>query len=330
MAISSRILGLLILFIASNRAQACTCAGIQGIGEALTRADAVIVARVLRQLPSNYERSDLMYRDPMAFQVTKSLKGNLSGEVAVSTLFMCYRSFDLDDFKPGETYVLPLFQEPSGMFLLPSCSHSALKLQDGRLYKSEFVTGGGRRLEDYMSLRLMEFLLPLGVLSTTVQIAASAVLCLVVLTILPLRLRRSQKVGPREAFAALTLRSKLAVGCLVACSAFALWFARRDANVGSGIAGMAFMFAAAGVALRWRWAEGFTYAISLFVIAICVYFLSFGIRELVHPTPGFAVQPMSLILPLAVIACTLWCADSVRRRFSANPRALESSTRTAP
>jgi hypothetical protein len=163
---------------------ACSCFGTATIGEALSNADNVIVGRVLSPDPAVFE-GGASRPSGVEIEVVKALKGDLKGSIFVATAMMCYQTFDATYFKPGETYVLPLHPpwdwegggdvvvsvypspstEPRGRwFMLPGCSHSALALIEGRLYTNDGWVGEGRHLKYYMSLSMLERLLPLGVL----------------------------------------------------------------------------------------------------------------------------------------------------------------------
>src|SRR3954468_14978010 len=133
----------------SAPASACSCSGTTDIGTAMTRADIVVLGRVERRLGPDSSRDitrspfddslestvDVDYPAPVLVKVLTVLKGDAAGEISITTDFMCYRSFDIEDLKPGETFVFPIVEKTmSGLHVLPSCSHSAAKLVDGELY----------------------------------------------------------------------------------------------------------------------------------------------------------------------------------------------------
>jgi hypothetical protein len=186
-----------LLAFAPSASLACSCMGTGSIGAAVTHADAVIVGRLLRRAPADYSHAAVA-PDALIFEVSETMKGDVSGPVYVPASAPCYHSFRTEDFKIGGTYVLPLYPvenaslegineavisleptsrtEPMGRwFNLRGCSHSALALVDGNLYTNELTSGGGRRSEYYMSLPVMKFLLPLGLLDLRVSLIYVAV-----------------------------------------------------------------------------------------------------------------------------------------------------------
>ncbi|HEU4694783.1 MAG TPA: hypothetical protein VFS23_40730, partial [Vicinamibacterales bacterium] len=314
-------------------ALACSCFGITGIGTALTRAETVVVGRVERRLdrpddldhPDHPEMEILPYPAPIVVKVILVLKGEVAKEMRISTDFMCFRSFNLEDMKPGETFVFPISgTSKSVVGFLPSCSHSALKLLDGELYTNEFIAGGGRRLDHYMSLALLRFLLPLGVLSTTVQVLIAAGLTLVIPMLITRRIRRrsadpvagNRPPDPIDTLRSLTLRSVLAVVWLLICSGFSIFFVALDRQVWwMWVPGTVFAFTAAGVALHWRWSEGLTYGLALLWIGAC----AFATYAIVHDMRlGYAPTesgrlPIVMGAVLLSVGAMAWCADAVRR-----------------
>lgn len=198
-----------LLAVAPSYAMACSCNGTASIGQALSNSEDVIVGRVLSTTPATFD-GETSTPEGVEIEVVKALKGDLQGRIFVATMSMCYLTFDASHFKPGETYVLPLVPpydwgggadaismlptpstEPQGRwFELPGCSHSALALIDGRLYTNE-AGRGGLHLVYYMSLTMLERLLPLGLLN---RIPTGAlVLFAVVVPIAILWRRRSQE-----------------------------------------------------------------------------------------------------------------------------------------
>ena len=79
------------------------------------------------------------------------------------------------------------------IFRLPLCSHNALLLDGQKLYTSELISGGGRRLEYYMPLPLMKVLLPLGLLSTWGMLSVSVIVVAMVAWVM----RGKTRIGSR-------------------------------------------------------------------------------------------------------------------------------------
>src|SRR5262245_36162658 len=90
-----------------DSALSCSCDGIGSIEESMARADAVAIVQVTGRALDDPFLSP-MDGSPVVVQVVKALKGDVSGEVYVTTLIMCYRSFHLADLEIGQTYVLPM------------------------------------------------------------------------------------------------------------------------------------------------------------------------------------------------------------------------------
>jgi hypothetical protein len=201
-----------LLALVPSASSACSCMGTGSIGSALTHSDAVIVGRLLRRAAGDYSHASFA-PDALIFEIERTLKGDVSGPIYVPASAPCYRSFRTEDFNVGETYVLPLYPvetagpeninevslepdsrtEPIGRwFNLPGCSHSALGLVDGALYTRELTSGGGRRSAYYMSLAIMEALLPLGLLDPLIALlyAIAASVLGVVLVVLRKRNRK--------------------------------------------------------------------------------------------------------------------------------------------
>jgi hypothetical protein len=153
---------------------ACSCMGTQSIGSAMESADAVVMGRVL---PSEATSGDSFA--PAKFEVLKTLKGDARGDIYVSTQSLCYQSFNAEDFKQGEIFVLPLTAAspaPAGgpppafdaAWQLPGCSHNALLHKDGYLYTNELTADGGRVLDRYLSLPIFDFLFSMGAVNLPV------------------------------------------------------------------------------------------------------------------------------------------------------------------
>jgi hypothetical protein len=214
---------IVLIFVAlSERAAACTCNGISSISEAMSRAEAVVVVRIRGRAPADYNLNPLN-PEPVIAEVIKSIKGNVQGEIYVSTLIMCYRSFDLEDFKPGKTYVFPLHHydptRPDGipdfyspptdsdmktpierLYLLPSCSHSALVLSDGKLYTREPTFGDGERFSYYQSLTSLELSMQLGIANVeTVMVIAAFILAALAFAIGVRKVLLSRKAADKPA-----------------------------------------------------------------------------------------------------------------------------------
>jgi hypothetical protein len=169
------LLVILCFFAASTDSIACTCAGIQSIGEALRSADAVVVGRVRGHVGPNLEL-DVPDIGAINVEVLETVTGSVRGDIRIEKTLWCYRSFDEDDFEVGTSYVFPLqrsvSKRPSSagdteaygkeIYRLPTCSHNALLMRGERLYTSE---DGARQLQYFMSLGVMKMLLPTGILS---------------------------------------------------------------------------------------------------------------------------------------------------------------------
>ena len=327
--------------LVSAPALACSCWGTTGIGTALTEAEIVVVGRVERRLDTS-ERPDfsrngaieLAYANPIVVKVVRTLKGDVGDEIQISTDIMCYRSFDLEDMKPGETFVFPVSRTvESGLGLLPSCSHSALKLVDGELYTNELTADGGRRLAHYMSLTMMRLLLPLGLLDTAVQIVLAAVVLLLSPVLITARVRRrSPSPGaaklppdPVAALRSVNLRTGFAIGWLLLCAGVCILVGFGDGDPASLVIGsclgLPFAYAAVGAALRWRWTEGLVYGLTLMCVVGSLALVYKVVAEYLEHRATFEYVParqlvILWVIVLAVIAIMIWCADAVRRRFS--------------
>jgi hypothetical protein len=169
------------------------------MGRALASAEAVVVGRV-----KGHAAPDFSSGNPrpaaIVVEVTESLKGSLKGDIEIAKNLMCYQSFSSQDLKVGTSYVFPLAEidvanpddtfnvmiEPPGpntpshkMFVLPTCSHSALLLDGSKLYTNELTSSGGRRLEYYMSLLFMKVLFATGLFDVlrAIAVIAATILC---------------------------------------------------------------------------------------------------------------------------------------------------------
>jgi hypothetical protein len=308
------------------RALACSCWKTASIGTALTRAEIVVVGRVVRQLDSSAVET-FEYQPPVVVKVIDALKGDVTDEILISTDFMCYRSFDLDDMKPGETFVFPISHTAkSGVHILPSCSHSALKLVDGQLFTSEFIPGGGRRLDHYMSLPLMRFLLPWRVLDAATQGVIAAVLTLVIPMLVTLRVRKGsanatpvdQPPSPIGSLRSLSVRSIFAIVWMLVCGGFSIFVSLKEEVWLLWALGGVFAFTAAGVALRWRWSEGLSYGLALLWIGFCLLAAYAFLQEFNLGDDRIDARTVAIFSSVVLlnVAAMVWCADAVRRRFS--------------
>jgi hypothetical protein len=188
------LLVVVILGVGPTVSYACSCAGTGSIGNALTLADAVVVGKVRGHREPDYS-SDHQLPALIDVEVTDSLKGGVMGNIEIAKTMMCYQSFPEDDLEVGKFYIFPL-QEidlsnpeqawglmigsdspvPSHkMFRLPVCSHNALFVDGHSLYTSEWAPGGGRQLDYYLPLILVQLLLPIGLLSIWGLLVAAAV-----------------------------------------------------------------------------------------------------------------------------------------------------------
>lgn len=323
----------LALLGTSPLALACSCWGTADIGTAMSRAEIVVVGRVERRLEADYspksrpspsgdgiEWSFRIDDAPVAVTVLESLKGDVAGEIRVTTEVMCYRSFDLEDFSPGDTFVFPIYEQTdSELYVLPSCSHSAAKLVNGKLYTNEFVRGGGRELSPYLSLSAVRLLLPLGLLDKQTQYLVGAFVVLLTPILVTHLVRRRTLREPDDSARKINLRSAMAILWMLLCGTLCLalgWLQIWPMTLGIPLASGCAL-AAAGLAFRWRWSEGFSYGMSL--LWICGG--AVGTWQTV--SEGFQFYesiPKELIIAMAIIGLTfvgmLWYADTVRRRFS--------------
>ncbi|HET9865411.1 MAG TPA: hypothetical protein VFP37_18390 [Steroidobacteraceae bacterium] len=330
----------LALGISSAPAFACSCFGIMGIGTALTEAEIVVVGRVEGRSSTGMDSGStdgFIYPDPIKVKVIKRLKGDVAGEIRITTDFMCYRSFSLEDFRVGETFVFPIAHTlRSGLHVLPGCSHSALKLMDGQLYTNDLVFGGGRRLNRYMSLTVLQLLLPIGVLDTRVQIALAGMLLLLLPMPITQRLRRRSAIAtparvlanPADSLRSVDVRTAVAIVWILLCAVICLAFVIANGDPMSlafgGALTTACALAAAGLALRWRWTEGLSYGLVSLCIGACTVVTYWGLSEyltLNEHVDGKVFKPLLLIL-MTIVAMLLFAA-AVRRRFS--PSAAELS-----
>ncbi len=339
----ARFLAIFVCGLVSAPALACSCWGTTGIGTALTEAEIVVVGQVERRLDSSEEeRPDFSrngaiepaYPNPIVVRVVRTLKGDVGDEIRISTDFMCYRSFDVEDMKPGETFVFPVSRTTeSGLGLLPSCSHSALKLVDGELYTNELTAAGGRRLAHYMSLTMMRLLLPLGLLDTAVQIVLAAAVLLLAPVLITWRVRRRTASagmaelpqGPAASLRSVNLRTAFAIGWLLLCAGICTFKGFSEGDPGSLVIGVslgaAFAYAAAGAALQWRWTEGLVYGLALMCVVGSLALVYMVVAQYFEHRAQFEYVPTRQLVifslaVLSVIAIMIWCAGAVRRRFS--------------
>jgi hypothetical protein len=170
----------------------------------------VIVGRVAMLRPAVHDGPGAV-PGGVEIEVVRAIKGNLGGSVFIATASMCNQDIGAEDLVPGQTYVLPLqppydwghgpdsisplptpATEPRGRwFELPACSETALLLKDGNLYSNEPSPFGG--LDYYMSLGMLERLLPLGVLYPVSRWVLAVMAIVIPLAILWLRRRRERK-----------------------------------------------------------------------------------------------------------------------------------------
>jgi hypothetical protein len=313
-----------------NPAQACTCGGIVSIGEALENAETVVLGRVesVRQIPS--DRRDgmtLLYPDAVVVKVLEVLKGDAPDQILVSADFLCYRSFDVEDLKPGETFIFPIVQTTKhGVNALPSCSHSALKLMDAQLYTNEPTTSGDRRLEPYMKLALLRVLVPLRLVGIRGPMIWAGSLVILACLFLTRRVRRRPRVArvaeqpadPMKSLRSLRWRSGFAIAWMLLWSGVCILFGIAQWDWVPWALGVMFAFAAAGIALRWPWTEGLSYGLLLVWIGACAVLTYGAVTWRVSIDQEFNPRLYYLFaIDLVLVAGMIWCADAVRRRFSA-------------
>jgi hypothetical protein len=318
-----------ILGYLPSTAQACSCDGTTSIGSAFGLAEKVVLGRIegRREIPPDRRDGVVeIYPEAAVVKVIDVLKGSAPDEILVSADFMCYRSFNVEDFKSGETYVFPIIQTTAqGVNVLPSCSHSALKLMDGQLYTNELVSIGVRRLEPYMSLKLLKLLLPLGVLDPRGQIIFGGSLALLASLLLTRRFRKRSIVAtnnppadPRASLRSLRWRSGFAIAWMLLCAGAFILAGISEWDWMLWVLGALFAFAAAGIALLWRWSEGISYGLALIWIGICAYLTYDALHWYFANNDEFDPRLYFLVaIACLCVAGMVWCADAVRRRFSA-------------
>jgi hypothetical protein len=275
---------------------------------------------------------ELNYADPVAVKVVKELKGDVGDEILISTDLMCYRSFSVGDFAVGETFVFPIVHTTeNGLHILPSCSHSALKLVDGQLYTNELTAEGGRHLEVYMSLTLFRLLMPVGILDRRVQFAGATGLVLLVAMIVTSRVRRrnaneapiARPASPLTALRSVRWRSGFAVAWMLLCAGCCVLVGMHEWHWVPWLLGALFALAAAGIALRWRWSEGLAYGLGMVWIGTWCALGYLGVSGYFtaghHLSRKAALEVMfvDVAATLLCIAGMIWCTDAIRRRFSA-------------
>lgn len=317
-----------LLFL-PGKVQACTCAGFGTIGDAFASAERVVLGRVegRREIPA--DRADgivSIFPDAVVVKVLKVLKGSAPDEVLISTEYMCYATFYVDGFKPGETYVFPIIQTNSrGVGVLPVCGHSALKLVDGQLYTNE-PTGDGNRLAPYMSLALARVLIPLGLLDPRGQFVFGSGVALLACLAITWVVRRQgvrgasaeSRDGPVSSLKTLRWSGRFAVAWMLLSAGVCVLFGVNTWDWLPWTLGILFAFAAAGIAVRWRWTEGLAYGLTLVGIGACAMLSYEAVKWFFASEEDIHYDRIYYVLALAVVwvAATVWCAIAVKRRFS--------------
>jgi hypothetical protein len=318
-----------MLGLIPETARACSCDGTTSIGTALGFAETVVLGRVegRRQIPPDRRNGMIeIYPEAAVVKVLKVLKGSAPAEILVSADFMCYRSFNVEDFNLGETFVFPIIQTTDqGVNVLPSCSHSALKLIDGQVYTNELVSDGGRRLQAYMRRSFSQMLLPMGVLDTRRQMMWVGSLALLACVLVTTRMRKKraianeieQRPSPVNSLRSMRWRSVFAVAWMVLCAGVCILAGISEWDWLPSLLGIMFLVAAAGIALRWAWAEGVSYGLALIWIGACAMLTLDGMKWLVTHGEGVDERLYYLLaVALVCVAGMVWCAAAVRRRFS--------------
>lgn len=309
------------MMLSSQPARASSCGEITSIGDALTRADIVVVAQVVRRHDSRvYEN----YPEPAVVTVQEVMKGEAGKEMLVSSDYS--GTFAVDRLGVGETFVIPTSSRTyNGMYLLPSCSHSALKLADGQLYTYEVVDDGSSSLEPYMSLTLLRALLPLRVLDSRSQfvIAAGTVLLLSMLITRRSRNRDVIAAPPvptaarMDALRSLGWGGAFAVLWMLLIAGFCIFAGSSRPDWIALAIGVLFALAAIGIAFRLRWLEGTSYGLAAIFVGMCVFVVSDSLEP--ENFSGLGADTSALILFFGtfsiLIALMLCCAAAVRRRF---------------
>jgi len=317
------------LLLVAGQSLACTCAGIGSIGDAFGNAERVVLGRIegMREIPtSGGDGMVVIYPEAVVVKVLKVLKGSAPDEILVSGDFMCYRSFNVEDFKPGDVFVFPIVETNfQGVNVLPSCGHSALKLSDGQLYTHEPAEGGGHRLQSYMSLALAQWLVPLGLLDPRGQVIFGSGVALLACLVITWSVRRrtagaasaAQATDPTKSLRSVGWISGFAIGWMLLCAGVCVLFGLGTSDWLPWTLGAMFALAAAGIALRWPVAEGLSYGLALIWIGICVVLTIEALRWLYFPD-GEIDERFYYLMAIDVVCVggMLWCADAVRRRYS--------------
>jgi hypothetical protein len=315
-------LSLLAFVLMAANAQACSCWETTGIGNALSRAEIVVLAQVVRH---DEPRTEADYLAPAIVKVIKVLKGDAGKEMVITSHWMCGGTFGADDLGDGETFVLATSHEtPGGAHILPGCSHSGLKLVNDQLFTNESVGDGSWRLTPYMSLTMLELLLPWGLLDTRNQFVLAASIVLLLSLTFTRRVRgRNIVASPVERRALmnslrlLRWRSRLAVAWILFWAGCLLFAGIKELEWILMVAGTLFAIAAVGIAFRWSWSEGLAYGLALLFIGWILFAIYSGLAWYFSQFDSLSTRLVLFIGGLLLcLAATVWCIYAVRHRFN--------------
>ena len=103
----------------------------------------------------------------------------------------------------------------------------------------------------------------------------------------------------------------LAAGWFAFCGCYFLWGAVIYPDWYVGTFGVLALVGAAGVILRWQWAQWLVYFLAFAIVGRWLYYLLVAIRANSARPFGTA----ALIAFLVVVVATIWSAETVRRQY---------------
>jgi hypothetical protein len=118
---------------------------------------------------------------------------------------------------------------------------------------------------------------------------------------------------------ALGIRIFLAVGWLVLCGCYSIWYGFNEhywsLKLIAIFIGAVIVVASLGVLIGWRWTRWVIYAFVVLGSGIWLYVVWGAIRGGEFPLETVQLTALSLVPGLSTLFASVWSADTVRRRF---------------
>jgi hypothetical protein len=114
---------------------------------------------------------------------------------------------------------------------------------------------------------------------------------------------------------ALSPRIVLAAAWIALSGCYLVWAGLEQRNWFWDLFGLVALVGALGAVFMWRWSQWLVYCVAAAIVGTWLYVLALSLRAGAFPSGSLEVSALELVPGLALLAATIWSADTVRRRF---------------